>query len=109
MIVKSILQSSFNNQTFIKYLQCYRASLRIYIHVPRKDVKLDNKCLLHLHFTMGENKQLYGTCTFLSIPEEEGPVHRLSNVCIEWRKDLSAVRAKDDPGNLSKGKNKFKS
>ena len=49
---------------------------------------------------MGENPQLYGACTFLSIPKEEGPIHRLSNVCIEWRENLSAVGASDDPSNL---------
>lgn len=91
----------------MKYLQCYGPSLRINIQLSRQNTELYNKCLLHLHFAMGENPQLYGACTFLSIHEEEGPIHRLSNICVEWRKDLSAVRPTDDPSNLSKGRTSF--
>lgn len=87
----------------MKYLQCYGTSLKINIHLSGQNAELYNKCLFHLHLSMGENPQLYGACTFLSIPEEDGPIRRLFNVCIEWRKDFSAVRATDDPSNLSKG------
>lgn len=88
----------------MKYLQCYEPSLRVNIQLSRQNAELYNKCLFHLHLPVGENPQLYGARAFLSIPEEERPVHRLSDVCIEWRKDLSAVRATDDPSDLSKGK-----
>lgn len=80
--------------------------MRINIQLSGQNAQLYNKRLLHLHLPMGENPQLYRARAFLSIPEEEGPVHWFFNVCIDRRKDLSAVRPTDDPSNLQKGKKK---
>lgn len=88
----------------VHYLQCYDISPRVNIQLSRQNAELYNKCLLHLCLPMGENPQIYGACPFLPISEEEWPVHRLSYVCVEWRKDLSAVRTTDYPSNLSKCK-----
>lgn len=76
--------------------------MRINIHVSGKDAELYDKRLLHFHFTMRQNPQLYSPFTCFSIFKKEGPIHRLSNVCVQWGKDLSAVRSQDDPSNLSK-------
>lgn len=87
----------------IKYLQGDETSLRVNVQLSRQDAKLYDKSLLHLHLAMGKDPQLYGACAFASIPKKERAVHRLSDVCIEWRKELPAVGAADDPSHLPVG------
>lgn len=86
------------------YLQCYRSSLRVDIHLSRQNAELQNERLLNFHLPVGKNTQLYGARPLLSIAEEEGAIHRFSDVCVESRKGLSAVWAADDPSHLSQSK-----
>lgn len=58
-------------QTLGKYLQCYKSSPRVNIHLSRQNTELYNECLFNLHLPVGENTQIYGASPFLAIPEEE--------------------------------------
>ncbi|TNN50271.1 hypothetical protein EYF80_039556 [Liparis tanakae] len=68
-----------------------------------ENAELHHERLLHLHLPVGEDLQLDDPGAFFSIAEEEGPVHRLSDVFIQRGKDLFAIWSEEDPSDLPKG------
>lgn len=84
----------------VRYLEGDESSLRVNVQLSRQDAELYDEGLLHLHLPVRKDPQLYGPRRFLSVPEKEGSVHRLPDVCVEWRQLLPAVGATDAPGHL---------